>query len=537
MRKKILLLALALALVTPATGLFGAEAVTREADPSYNGYAWLEELYAREPSGGYRLCTLVPVTSNPYARTCGEFQQEVAQMTADYPIENSAVEQGYYALLKTAASTAQAAGASTDYEQQKQWLQSKAGIVFPAEESEDTRLFATVLYAALKYPAASALAGKTLEIPPGSTLDRAIVIYIDTVTDGSGSVPEGRADNLREYAAESMRVTLMKNGYAVDDSTGYDEIERLYTVYLIRKSGYQIEGDAPDAQINSYYFAVLIKQKYAVKIAPASLAAALGQAESERAQAVQMLILRSMAQEKGSTVGAGMSVEEAFEKVRSLGWFALKDGFYSDIYSYKVNMQYKNDFIYLTPVSYLGHRNSAASAYVTIQINSAKVPDKAPVKVALDSIKASQNIEIAVTYAKGSVTSQKTYQVKFIQGTEASGPLATTLPGLTVYVPSTRAGTLPGGYTTYSDPYSDYSTGLIETQTDASGNPVLTTAVTGTEPSGSETSSGDSTRQDDGEGGTAILRDRSTLIIAGAAGAAGAAAVVLLIMKKRRKGA
>lgn len=537
MRKKILLTVLALALLTPAAGLFGAKALTREAEPSYNGYAWLEQLYAREPSQGYRLSTLVPVTSNPYSRTCDEFKQEVAQMTADYPIENNAVEMSYYALLKTAASTAQAAGATADYEQQKQWLESTAGIVFPASENEDTRLFATVLYAALKYPAASALAGKTLDIPPGTTLDKAMVIYIDTLTDSGGQVPEDRADNLREYAAESMRVTLKKNGYAVDNSTGYDEIERLYTVYLIRKSGYQIDADAPDAQINSYYFAVLIKQKYDVEAAPASLAAALGQAESERAQAVQMLILRSMAQEKGGSIGAGMSVEEAFDKVRSLGWFALKNNFYSDIYSYKVSMQYQNDYVYLTPVSYLGHINSAAAAYVTIKINGVKVPDKAPVKVVLDSAKASQSVEIAVMYAKGSASSEKTYQVKFIQGTKAPGPPATTVPGLTVYVPSTKAVTLPGGYTTYSDPYSDYSTGLIETQTDASGNPVLTAAPTGADSSGSDTSAGNSTQQDGGEGGANILRDRSTMIIAGSGAALGAAVIVLLVIKKRRKGA
>ncbi len=534
MRKTILLYALALALAIPAAGLFGAKAATREAEPSYNGYAWLEELYAREPSGGYRLCTFVPVTSNPYSRTCEEFKREVAQMTAAYPIENNAVEQGYYALLKTAASTAQAAGATDDYERQKQWLESEAGIVFPAAETEDTRLYATVLYAALKYPSASALAGKTLDIPRGTSLEKAVVIYIDTVTDAGGRVPETRADNLREYAAESMRVTLMKNGYAVDDSTGYDYIERLYTVYLIRKSGYQIDSDAPDAQINSYYFAVLINQKYGVMVAPAPLAAALGQAEGERAKAVQILILRSMAQEKGGAVSAGMSVEEAFEKVRSMGWFALKDGFYSDIYSYNVNMQYKNDYIYLTPVSYLGHRNSAAAAYVTITFNGVKVPDKTPVKVALDSTKASGNVEIAVTYAKGSVFSEKTYQVKFIQGTGTSGPPATTLPGLTAYVPSTRADTLPGGYTTYSDPYSDYSTGLFETQTDASGNPVLTAADTGTDLSGNETTSRSGTHNNEDGQGTDMLRGRFTLIIAAAGGAAGVAAVVLLTVKKRR---
>jgi len=447
--KKAICCVLTIVLFFACTAGISVHAQTQALNPADKSYAWLDDVYIRESVLQFNLNTIIPVTGYPYSRTCAEFGQDVDSYLAGSAVNQNTVTDKYINILKQANSLMISMGVTETYAQERQWLE-QAGIVFPAADTKYTELYTGVLFGVMKYDMFKTIFGRSLAIPAGTGLEKAIVIYIDAVTDTKNLIPIDNVDTVKEYGLEVMRQALIaynNNVFNVDENTSEADIYRYTSIMVIRNTGYSIDSDATDEEISALYFCVTINKAYGIKVSPAEMAAAMALPNAEQSEAVQMLILKTMAEEKGQTLPGNATVEFAFSKALALGYFKLSNGFYSDIYNYRVNLSYKRNSVWISPISFAGQMPGGDVKNAAIKIDGITANNRIPSKVMLDSSKPQQTVVITLSYNDGTINQSNTYHIAFIQGT-AQPPATTAVNNITT-TDSPDNSTLPPYVTDY----------------------------------------------------------------------------------------
>ncbi len=418
--KRLAAAALAVITVLCASQGLTAGAKTQAMNPRNRSYAWLEDIYIRETAEQFVLTSPIPITDYPYSRTFAEFTEETEGFIKDYPMDAKTVKEEYYEFLSNANTVMTALGMTENYEEQRQWLENDAGILYPETDGEYTKMYTAVVYGALRYGLFKRLYGKDIAIAPGTGLEEAVVLYLDAYFDKNNEVSAQGIDTVDDYALEFLRNTLKKNGFDVNESTSEEELYRYASILFIREAGYEIDNDATQAEISAYYFVSRVYRAYGIKIQPSEMSAALEKPESIRSEAVRLLILKTMVEEKGGRLSEGATPEEAFEKALKCGYFKLKNGFYSDIFRYNVKLGYKRSSVWLTPVSFADQMPGGSGKSAVIKINGSACGNKTPFELPLDSSKPSQTIHVHVAYKAGSINQTKDYELTFLQGSGAA---------------------------------------------------------------------------------------------------------------------
>jgi len=243
-----------------------------------------------------------------------------------------------------------------------------------------------------------------------------------------------------------------------------------------------------------------------------------------------------MAEEKGQTLPGNATVEFAFSKALALGYFKLSNGFYSDIYNYRVNLSYKRNSVWISPISFAGQMPGGDVKNAAIKIDGITANNRIPSKVMLDSSKPQQTVVITLSYNDGTINQSNTYHIAFIQGT-AQPPATTAVNNITT-TDSPDNSTLPPYVTDYQG-YT-YYIGGTETLpdgtnyvTDDSGSII---GVDGNSTTAADT--GEKTTAETSENSSSTLRAnllKKWPFIAGALGVLIAAGGVVLyyILKKQ----
>lgn len=449
--KRFAAIGIALCILTTLSGVFGidANAKTQAQNPTNRSYAWLDELYIRETTAQYTSTnTLIPVTSRPYSRTYTEFSRDVDNIVAAYPIRRDTVEEGFLRIMESAYSAMRALGVTESYAEQRRWLENEGGIIYPTTPGEYDELYTGLLYGAMKHNLFRVLYSQDVVVPKNTPLERAVVLYLAAMTDPDKTIPLDGVNTVRGFSVETMRAALIKKGYPVTEATSDDDVYRYYSIMFINDAyrsdagGPVLGNDATEAQINAYYFVATVSITYGIKVQPAAMAAALELSGTQRSPAVRRLLLKTMIEEKGGSLGAHETDEDAFNKTLQLGYFTLENGFYSDIYKYRVNLDYRRDSIRVTPLCYAEKMPGGDPAKALIKIDGLRVVNKRAATVRLNSAKASQILKITVDYLDGSVEQSRTYEITVYQGTKIP-PVTTTSPPLPTQVTGTTPFTTP----------------------------------------------------------------------------------------------
>jgi|GEM_PF-2091736 len=401
--------------------------LTKPKNPSY---AWLEDAILRESSDAMLPKTITPVTNYPYSRTLAEFQYEVREIVKTFGTTFETMAQDFLYIVSQARMLMVGMGVTESYEEQRAWLETEYQIVYPAKDDAYTEMYTTILYGTLCHGIADAMYESGLlynkvEIPKGMTLEAAVILFVDASLEssvaGSAGTPGLGAATLTDYLYLMLQNTLIQGGYPVDGNTSSTEILRQAIIMGTRMAGIPIGSDPTNAELRASELAAAFWTYYRIRVNTADIAQALAIKEEAKCyEAMQRLVLETMIHEKSTnTATEGMSMAALFSKAQSLGYFALEPGFYSDIYSYRLQLDYKREYIWLMPVCYADLMSPAGKRNkVTIKINGRTVKDRVPAQIYLNTSQKETQLRVTVSYKDGNIDESKTYLFTVTQGTK-----------------------------------------------------------------------------------------------------------------------
>lgn len=392
-------------------------AKTQAQNPTNESYAWLDDLTVRETSSDYATNTLKPTPLYPYSHTQAEYMQEVQTLYTTFDSENELLLRPYLSLLENVSGYLFSLGlADVSYANRKSYLQSEHGVSIA--DGANTELFVNALYGTLKHNVLKRVYNITVSIPNGLSLEAAAVRVVAAMTASNGVSAEG-IQTIRAYALAVIRKTLSASGVSVSEATDA-QLLQAYMCYQAKKAGFGVEYDAEAEEIRLQYLLCVVHKQYAVKLNAQSTKEALElETQSDTVRRLQELILTAMIQSKGGTVAENLGVTALFLIAGPLGCFPLQTDFYSDIYTYTVQLQYKRASIWVTPSSYAQTLGGSASK-VSITIDGKAAKDRQANQVALDTAKEVQEVAVVVNYASDAGNQSRTYKLRVVQGTKAA---------------------------------------------------------------------------------------------------------------------
>lgn len=496
------------------SGIFLSFAQTQALAPKNKSYAWLEDVFFREKSGQFRLNAIIPLPDFPYSRTLADFRLEVRGYIDGYNAGFEGISQEARMFLNLAEVLFRSMGITETYEEQRDWLETNHGVVFPEKKDENTETYTLILFTLLKYDITSQLVGldglpvltKEIEIPYGVTLEQGILIFLLTAFKTDSDISQSDPGSFSDIIYELIRAILMNyqnNKYGVTAATSQDDLLR-YSAMMAAESvgGYTVESDASDLVVDTYTLLTTIQMRYGINIEPGKMAAILEMKDADaQAEALARLILETMILEKGGSATKSMTTADLFSKTLSYGYFPLGEDFYSDVYNYRVELKYKRSDIWFTPICYADLMPTPGKrSFVKIKVNGVTVEDRMPYKVSLDSAKAQQTMKVEVGYNDGKINQNKTYQFLIVQGkTEEpnnSNPKVIDNPDYIQPADPTQPATLADGSVSTVSPSSGNAAGTPNANSGSNSGWNLgarnaqTTAQTGeTEEAESQTSS------------------------------------------------
>ncbi len=385
--------------------------------------SWLRKLVVKEdmlsPEGIANAAVLHPVTSYPYTSDAPHFKAQVEESIKTFTLDEESQRAAYLYLLNQIGALTIISEPTVSNQTKADWLREKGIIVTPEDEAEAERvLMISALYAMMRNDLHYVYKGEHYDIPQGTPLEEALVMYIAALSGNDNSLTAfmirffgtTKLGTLEDYIYYTSLMSLYVNGYvSVSEVSSLErkEVFRRVAIMTIRGYGLSIDSEnATQEELSQKYLTAMLGTQYDVKLDPQSLV------KAQKEQTVPYYILQKMAnQDTNVTIShKRYSYEECFDIVlKKTDRFDLANEFFSDIYEYNIYLDAKREQIYVNPTP------AQAIATVTINGQSVQTGKYAAIEI-LDQAK--QTITIVCTYILNEHKASSTYKLHIIQGTQ-----------------------------------------------------------------------------------------------------------------------
>ncbi len=389
-----------------------------EPDPS-----WLRQLTIKEdmlsPSGIANAATLKPVTSYPYTTDAPHFKAQVEECVKNYTLDEESQRAAYLYLLNQIGALTLISEPTVSDQTKADWLRQQGIVVTPEDEADAERvLMISALYAMMRNDLYYVYKGEHLEIPEGTPMEEALVMYIAALSGNKNSLANFMVKffgkdgfgSLEDYIYYTSLMSLYVNGYAsVSEIPTLDrpEVFRRVAIMTIRGYGLSIDSEnATQEELTQKYLTAMLGTQYDVKLDPQSLV------KASKEQSIPYYILQRMAQQDSNVTISHKkyNYQECFNIVlKKTTRFDLEQEFFSDIDEYDVFLEAKRENISINPTPI------QATSGVTINGKSV-TPGKYALVNLTDSAK--QIITIVCTYTVNDLKKSSTYRLNIHQGTK-----------------------------------------------------------------------------------------------------------------------
>lgn len=390
-----------------------------------NNPSWLRQLVIKEDmlssNGLFKEEVLIPVCDYPYTTDAPHFKAQVEECIELYTLDDDSQKAAYLYLLEQIGALSIIANPETSDKSKADWLREQ-GIIITEEDEKDSdkKLMINALYALMQNDFYYVIKGERLEIPKGTTLEEAVVMYLMALSgDGSqltdfvlkyfGTASVG---NLDDYIYYTSLMALYTQGYVSPieiPTVSRNEVYRRVAIMTIRNAGIAIDSEtATTEEIRHKYLAAMLGTQYSVTIDPNSFKKAMNQ------ETAPYYILQRMAYEdsKVTISQTKYSYEECFNLVlQKTHRFDLDNEFYSDIFEYDIYLDNIRSNISVNP-------NPISKSGVAISINGVDVTGGSYAVVELAG-KAKETITIVSRQATGNDVETSIYKVNVHQGVTA----------------------------------------------------------------------------------------------------------------------
>lgn len=336
--------------------------------------AWLSGFYVRETSTDFAKKDMVPHTDKAYSKNYTQFYAEVQTIEKECGVTLESLKKRFDDVIIKLYDMISKTELLKSYEEMKDYLENERGIVYPEEQLSTTPVYTAVLYACLKYDFIQPITGRPLVVPEGTTLERGIAIVVANVLDED--LPDD-IDSLEEFAVESLKNFLEKNGYDVPEKATPTQIVLMYKIMTAEQQGYNIENhevenytQADIDNLNGNYYAAIVTSHFGIKMDPKKTFNAVNAKDTEK---FAVLILTTMIESKKESVKNDTTPEMLFDHACKLGFFNLKNGFYPDVYDYDVYLNYKCSEVWLSAYASANENGQEDLNNLKLTMNGAEI--------------------------------------------------------------------------------------------------------------------------------------------------------------------
>lgn len=388
-----------------------------------NNPSWLRKFIIKENmlsvDGIITEKALHPVTDYPYITDAPCFKEEVEEYAHYYTLDEESQRAAYIYVFQQLGALSIIGDPDATDQSKAEWLREQGILITPDQEEDPDSIFMiSALYALWKNDFYYVFTGERLSIPPGTTLEAALMMYMVALDGDDRSLIAFVSKyfditsivSLEDYVYYTCLFALYTNGYVTSRelvTIERNEAFRRLAIMSISDAGISVDASsATDEEIQIKYMAAMLGTQYNVTLDPDSVF------KANRAKTLAYYIIQRMAYEdKGIALSsAKYTYEQAFDIVlQKTNRFDLKKEFYSDIYEYNLYLDYFREIIYINPTP-------IDNAYMTVKIND-KIVDLAQyAKVAL-SKEPVQTVNVNVQY-NGASAETTTYKINVYQGIE-----------------------------------------------------------------------------------------------------------------------
>lgn len=388
-----------------------------ENDPS-----WLRKLVVKEDlysvDGIASEAVLYPVASYPYRTDAPCFKEEVAGYVKTFTLDESSRKAAYIYVLNQIGALDIIGSAPPEGQSKADWLRDHGIVVTPDDETNpDSVVMINALYSLMKNDFYYVITGNHMEIPEGTGLEAAVMMYLIALSDTNSTLTEfiqkyfagTNILTLEDYIYYTSLMTLFTNGYVSIrelPKMTHEEVYRRLAIMTIRNAGISVDiENATTEEIQIKYLAAMLGIQYSITIDPQSL-------ESEiKKDSVAYYVLRRMAYEDASVTisSTKYTYEQAFDIAKKQTTrFNLENQFYSDISEYNIYLKNRRDSVFINPTP-------LSTSGVTLYVNDTKTADSKYSKIALTNERL-QVINLTVKYSQNGKSSTSYYRLKIYQG-------------------------------------------------------------------------------------------------------------------------
>lgn len=391
-----------------------------ENDPS-----WLRQLTIKEDmlssNGLMSEEVLHPVCDYPYTADAPYFKAQVEEYIEIYTLDDDSQRAAYLYLLKQVGALSIIANPETSDKSKADWLREQGIIITEEDEKDpDKVLMISALYALMQNDFYYVITGERLNIPEGTPLEEAVVMYLMALSGDSSTLTQfifkyfGTASvgNLDDYIYYTSLMSLYTQGYVSPFEIATISRQEVYRrVAIMTINGYGIAIDAENAtteEIRHKYLTAMLGTQYSVTLDPTAFKKALNK------DLAPYYILQRMAYEDANVTisQTKYTYEECFKIVlQKTDRFDLENEFYSDIFEYDIYLDNIRSNISVNP-------NPISKSGVSISINGVDVTSGAYAVVELTG-KAKETITIVSRQTTGKDVETSIYKVNVYQGTTA----------------------------------------------------------------------------------------------------------------------
>ncbi|MBQ6935920.1 MAG: cadherin-like beta sandwich domain-containing protein, partial [Clostridia bacterium] len=385
--------------------------------------SWLRQLIVKENmlsvDGIITEKALHPVTDYPYITDAPCFKEEVEEYAHYYTLDEESQRAAYIYVFQQLGALSIIGDPDATNQSKVSWLREQGVLITPEQEEDPDSIFMiSALYALWKNDFYYVFTGERLTIPPGTTLEAALMMYMVALDGDDRSLIAFVSKyfditsivSLEDYIYYTCLFALYTNGYVTSRelvTIERNEAFRRLAIMSISDAGISVDAStATDEEIQIKYMAAMLGTQYNVTLDPDSVF------KANKNKTLPHYIIQRMAYEdKGIALSSSKyTYEQAFDIVlHKTNRFDLKKEFYSDIYEYNLYLDYFRELIYINPTP-------IDNGYMTVKINGKTVNLAQYAKVSL-SKEPVQTVTVNVKY-NGPSAETTTYKLNVYQGIE-----------------------------------------------------------------------------------------------------------------------
>ena len=218
--------------------------------------SWLRQLVVKEDmlsvEGIATASVLHPVTAYPYTSDAPHFKAQVEEYVKTYTLDEESQRAAYLYLLNQIGALTIISEPTVSNQTKADWLREK-GIVVTAEDEADAErvLMISALYAMMRNDLHYVYKGEHLEIPSGTPMEEALVMYIAALSGNDNSLAAfmirffgtTKLGTLEDYIYYTSLMSLYVNGYVSVSEVGKlerSEVFKRVAIMTIRGYGLAI---------------------------------------------------------------------------------------------------------------------------------------------------------------------------------------------------------------------------------------------------------------------------------------------------------